>query len=140
MQATQPPPKASMLADEQTPLLDPHSGATYATAPDPNEQAGHDAAASGKFSTGLCACCAGQQGCVSCLISFYLPCLGHAIVADAASGHASGQRDPFLLYTLGFFLCPGVTQIALGSLARGKLRHQYGMAEAPCGGAHFVHV
>ena len=129
-----------MLPDEQLPLLGPRGDdATHATAHDPLEQARHDAAASGQFSTDLCDCCAGPQSYAICLVSACVPCVGHAIVSDAASGHTSGQSRPYLIYTLA--LCPFhcLAQTLLGSLARGKLRRQYNMADAPCNGVHFAH-
>lgn len=129
-----------MLPDEQLPLLGPRGDdATHATAHDPLEQAHHDTAASGQFSTDLCDCCAGPQSYAICLVSACVPCVGHAIVSDAASGHTSGQSRPYLIYTLALcpFLC--LAQTLLGSLARGKLRRQYNMADAPCNGVHFAH-
>ena len=87
------------------------------------------------FDTGICDCSAGPESCSICLVSSFLPCAGHACVADAASGHTSGKLVPLLLYTLGCSFCSYATAVLLGTLSRSKLRATYGMESNMANGA-----
>lgn len=137
MQVQTKPPETAKMGSAQEPLLPP-PGAPGTPAAYPDQGGSAVPPTAKHFDTGICECCTGPDGCVICLVSDCLPCVGHALVADAASQHTSGKLMPLLLYTLGNSFFPCATAIVLGTLARGKLRQTYGMESNTCGGARLA--
>jgi Cys-rich protein (TIGR01571 family) len=91
------------------------------------------------FTTDTFDCFKGPDGCQTCLVAFFLPCLAHGVIADAASG-GRGQTAPCALYFLssvissmsGVLMIP---QCVLGTLARSKFRKKYNIGGSQCNGA-----
>lgn len=130
MQAQTEPPVAAKMGSATQPLLrDPDAPPATAGTPAacPEQEAATGAVIADDFNTGLCACCSGPDSCMICLLTACLPCVGHALAADAASGHTSGKVAPLLVYVVSNMFIQGGSAMVLGALARMKLRTAYGL-------------